>query len=119
MNYFTCPDTLAPSHLNRSSTAAGSAAVMAEGRKRAKYGELARSGDYLFVPIAVETLGAWGPEALDICGEIGGRIRRCTGEARSTAFLKQRMDVAIQKGNAAAVLGTLPSGSCLLEADVI
>ena len=28
---FICPDTLAPSHLNRSSTAAGSAAVMTEG----------------------------------------------------------------------------------------
>ena len=34
---FTCPDTLAPSHLNRSSTAAGSAAVLAEENKRVKY----------------------------------------------------------------------------------
>jgi len=92
---------------------------MAEGKKRAKYGELTRSGDYLFVPIAVETLGAWGPAALEICDEIGGRIRRCTGEVRSTAFLKQRMAVAIQKGNAASVLGTLPSGCCLLETDAV
>ena len=31
---FTCPDTLAPSHLNQSSLAAGSAAVEAETKKR-------------------------------------------------------------------------------------
>jgi len=106
---FTCPDTLAPSHINRSSTAAGSAAVLAEGKKREKYSELITSGPYIFVPIAIETMGAWGPEAQEICREIGGRITRSTGDVRSTAFLRQRLDVAIQKGNAAAVLGTMHS----------
>src|SRR5271165_202234 len=38
---FTCPDTLAPSHLNQSSLATGSAAsAAAESRKRTKYAEL-------------------------------------------------------------------------------
>src|SRR5271163_4918778 len=82
---FTCPDTLAPSHLNRSSTAAGSAAATAEMRKQTKYSELARSGDYSFVPIAIETLGAWGPSSTEICAEIGGRIAASTGEKRSIA----------------------------------
>ena len=104
---FTCPDTLAPSHINRSSTAAGSAAIMAEGRKRSKYSQLASSGLYSFVPIAIETLGAWGPAAIEICSEIGGRISRCTGDVRSSFFLRQRLDIAIQKGNAASVLGTI------------
>jgi len=104
---FTCPDTLAPSHLNRSSTAAGSAAVLAEGKKRAKYSQLVNSGQHIFVPIAIETLGAWGPAAQEICAEIGGRIARCTGDVRSSSFLRQRIDIAIQRGNAAAVLGTL------------
>jgi hypothetical protein len=104
---FTCPDTLAPSHLNRSSTAAGSVAVLAEERKRTKYSQLVNSGLHIFVPIAIETLGAWGPAAQEICAEIGGRIARCTGDVRSPSFLRQRLDIAIQKGNAAAVLGTL------------
>jgi hypothetical protein len=103
---FTCPDTLAPSHLNRSSAAAGSAAVMAEGRKRAKYSQLANSGLHTFVPIAIETLGAWGPAAQEICAEIGGRIGRSTGDVRSSSFLRQRLGIAVQRGNAAAVLGT-------------
>ena len=105
---FTCPDTLAPSHLLRSSTAAGSAAVAAEARKLAKYQDLVRSDDYTFVPIAIETLGAWGPSAHALCTEIGGRISACTGDMRSTAFLRQRLDIAVQRGNAAAVVGTLP-----------
>jgi hypothetical protein len=104
---FTCPDTLAPSHLNRSATASGSAAVMAEVKKRTKYGELANSGNYDFVPVAVETLGSWGPAAEQITAEIGGRIARLTGDLRSTAFLRQRISVAIQKGNAAAIQGTI------------
>ena len=106
---FTCPDTLAPSHLNRSFTAAGSAAVEAEGKKRLKYGQLVNSGLYSFVPIAIKTLGAWGPAAQEICGDIGSRIARVTGDLRSTSFLKQRLDIAIQRGNTAAVQGTLQS----------
>ena len=105
---FTCPDTLAPSHLNQSSTAAGLAAVKAESNKRTKYTEFEQSGDYIFAPIAIETLGAWGPSALEICAEIGGRIAARTGDPRSTSFLRQRMDIAVQRGNAAAVVGTLP-----------
>jgi len=48
-----------------------------------------------------------GPEAEQITAEIGGRIARLTGDLRSTAFLRQRIDVAIQKGNAAAIHGTI------------
>ena len=56
-----------------------SAAVAAECKKQAKYIELSRSGDYAFVPVAIETLGSWGPSVLDVTAEIGGRIARCTG----------------------------------------
>ena len=101
---FTCPDTLAPSHLPHSSTAAGSAAAQAESRKRLKYAELLPAFD--FVPVAIETLGAWGPEALSLAKDLGGRIASTTGEPRSAFFFRQRLDVAIQRGNAVAVRGT-------------
>ena len=51
---FTCPDTLAPSHLRQSFLQAGSAATNAE---LPKYLELASSDDYIFIPVAIETLG--------------------------------------------------------------
>ena len=63
----------------------------------------------------VETLGAWGPCALDFCADLGGRIARHTGDARATAFLKQRLDMAIQRGNVAAVVGTLAEGNALQD----
>ena len=115
---FTCPDTLAPSHLSISSSEAGRAAQQAEARKVTKYHEFVASGNFIFSPVAIETLGTWGPSAISLCEELGGRIARETGDLRSLAFLKQRLSLAVQRGNAASVLGTLPqtleSGSVLL-----
>ena len=77
-------------------------AEQAENRKNSKYAELVASGDLIFAPIAIETLGVWGPSALEICADIGGRIANRTGDSRSFAFLKQRLGIAVQRGNAAA-----------------
>lgn len=60
---FTCPDTVAPSHLTQSAREAGSAAAGAENRKVSKYRSIMASGDYVFTPVAIETFGAWGPAA--------------------------------------------------------
>lgn len=105
---FTCPDTVAPSHLLQSSREAGSAAAGAETRKVSKYRAIMASGDYIFTPVAIETLGTWGQEANSLCQEIGARLARETGDLRSTAFLRQRISLAVQRGNAASVLGTMP-----------
>jgi len=40
--------------------------------------------------------------------EIGRRLVLATGEQRLALFLQQRIDIALQRENAAAVLGTLP-----------
>ena len=107
---FTCPDTLAPSHLRKSSQAAGSAAALAESRKEAKYAEIASSGNFIFAPIAIETLGVWGESATAICDEIGRRAAQLSGDPRASAFLRQRLSLAVQRGNAASVAGTHPQG---------
>jgi len=54
---FTCPNTLATSHLNRSVLFAGSAVNEAERRKVLKYRSL--SALYSFEPVAVEWLVHW------------------------------------------------------------
>jgi len=61
----------------------------------------------LFVSLAVETLGALGEEAATFFHDIGRRIPIVTGEQRSTQFLFQRLSIAIQRGNAASVVGTV------------
>jgi len=106
---FTCPDTLALSHVHLSSLNAGAAAERAEDRKRAKCSRLEPPGSYSFVPVAIETLGTWGPSAQALCSDIGGRLATESGDKRSTTFLSQRLSLAVQRGNAAAVIGTLPT----------
>ena len=101
----TTPDTLAPSNVNRSAVQAGSAATSAEEAKTAKYAPLAIARD--FVPTAIETLGTWGSAGLSFVNELGRRISAVSGDARATDFLKQRLSLAVQRGNAASVLGTM------------
>jgi len=104
---FTCPDTLAPSHLDLAVSGSGMVASEAEYIKKSKYTNL--SATYCFVPVAVETMGALGEEATDFIHQLGKRITSVTGERRATEFLLQRLSVAIQRGNAASVLGTVDS----------
>ena len=105
----TCPDTLAPSHLDRAVTGPSAVATFAEDNKRLKYAEISRT--HVFIPIAVETMGAVGKDGLSFLKELGTRIMTVTQERRSFEFLMQRISVAIQRGNAACILGTLPSAS--------
>ena len=77
----------------------------AEGIKSAKYAALAVAHD--FVPIAIETLGTWGPAGLAFINELGKKLSAVSGDSRATAFLKQRLSLAVQRGNAVSVLGTI------------
>ena len=74
-------------------------------RNGVKYASLAHS--FWFVPVGVETIGALGDGAGELFHELGRRIAAVTGERRATEYLLQRLSVAIQRGNAASVLGTL------------
>jgi len=98
------------SHLHRASIAARTVVVDAEERKQAKYTALC--DQYCFVPLAVETLGALGEEAATFFQDIGRRIAVVAGQPRSTQFLFQRLSIAIQRGNAASVVGTASSDGC-------
>ena len=110
---FTCRDTYAPSHLPQTKNIPGAAARSGEEEKKKKYESL--QDRFLFVPVAIETSGAWGVEGLSFVKEIGGRISAKTGEKKATSFLLQRLAIAVQRGNVAAILGTLPSGRELDE----
>ena len=103
---YTCRDTLAPSHVAATSQEAGGAAKKAEDTKLAVYQELA--SNYNVIPVATETLGSWGPRGLKFIRDIGSRIADATGEKRSKYFLFQAISMAVQRGNVASILGTVP-----------
>ena len=105
----TCPDTLAPSHSSLASREAGSVVQEAEYKKTQKYSHL--SPAHFFVPITVETMGVFGPEARNFFRELARRIKSVTDDHMTHQYLVQRVSVIIQRGNAAAVLGCIGEGS--------
>ncbi|KAJ4436666.1 hypothetical protein ANN_16797 [Periplaneta americana] len=109
----TCVDTLAPSHLPNTSRRAASAAELAVKKKVNKYAHLL--DNYIFVPFAVETFGPWSHDAKVLVSQIGQILISITGDRRCTTYLRQRLSIAIQLGNAMSVLGTLPESSPLDE----
>ena len=95
-------NTYAESSIFASAVTAGQAASKAEESKRSKYTDLVRR--FRFEPIAIETSGVYGPTTRVIVQEIGKRIMQVSGDKRETMWLKQRLSMAIQRGNATSIL---------------
>jgi hypothetical protein len=101
----TCPDTLAPSHITMAVREAGAVAANAEHLKNQRYSHLVTT--HCFVPVAIETLGTFGGEARAFLRDLAKRIFSVTKDPLSHQHLVQRVAVAVQRGNAAAVLGCI------------
>ena len=99
----TCPDTLAPSYRCQATSTVGKVSSAAE-KKACKDAMLGQA--YCFVPVAIETIGAIGPKTLSFTKELGRRIMMGTGDGRAYSHLLQHLSVAVQRGSAAATLGT-------------
>ena len=97
----TCVNTFGESAVNGTATVVGQAAAIAENAKRNKYPDLVRR--YQFEPVAIETSGVFRPTTKSIVLEIGKLISEKTGEKRETFWLKQRLNIAILKGNALSI----------------
>ena len=110
---YTCRDTVCSSYSLKTSKEAGYAADVAEKEKADKYQEFTH--DFNFTPVANETLGSWGKSSIKFIQDVGSRIAERTGEKRSTSYLFQRLGINTQRGNAASILGTLPTGKELEE----
>ena len=91
-----------PSHLSVSVNAAGAADAAAESTKDLKYASIKDRA--VFYPIAIETLGAFGPSARDILHEIADRIKRNFGDTNARSPLLSHIAAAVQIGNAACIL---------------
>ena len=100
----TCRDTFAKTSIIASAIKPGSAAEKAEGDKRKFYQDL--QSRYRFEPLAVETTGVIGKSSNQFISEIGKRISQRTGDKRETAWLRQRISIAIVRGNSSSILAT-------------
>uniref|UniRef100_A0A1X7T5T1 Uncharacterized protein n=1 Tax=Amphimedon queenslandica TaxID=400682 RepID=A0A1X7T5T1_AMPQE len=86
----------------------GAVAALAESKKSAKYAALS---SFIFTPVAIESLGAMGPQSSSFIRSLGRRIQRYSGDDNACQYLVQRLSVTLQRGNAALMMDTLPSPS--------
>ena len=101
----TCCDTFCKTNIGDTAHSPGSAATKAEERKRSFYSGI--TARHRFEPVAVETTGVFGKSTSKFIAELGRRIAAKTGEKRETEFLRQRISLAIMRGNAASILATV------------
>jgi hypothetical protein len=94
---FTCPHPLCQSHLQQSHVTAS-----AESKKTEKYAVMTEN--YHFIPIAIDTLGGYGPQATKFVNFMGRCLSEKYNDPRRLSFLKQSIGIAIQKGNAQTML---------------
>ena len=79
-------------------------------RKEEKYANI--GSQYLFAPIAVETLGPLNTSACQLFGNLGRKISSSSGDDREEAFLFQRVSVLVQRFNAVLLHDSLPTPDC-------
>ena len=101
----TCADPFALSHR---AVANPVRAVVEEAAKKkvAEYDSFKNT--YHFVLLSFETLGAFSTSALELTKEIGEALTTRTNEPRSTQYLRERLSIAIQKGNSRSIMETFP-----------
>ena len=66
----------------------------------------ALNATHIFLPIAIETSGVFGGEALAFFKDIGYRMRSKTQDPQSFLHLCQQISVCIQQFNSVSVLGS-------------
>ena len=89
----------------------GYALTYAFNGKMRKHGQDCRREGMVFLPMPVESLGGWHPEAAQQVKKIGAAKARQTGEEEevSVSHLFQKLSILLMRGNAALLLNRIPS----------
>ena len=109
----TSPDTYAVSHVVLATRGPGAVATSAEVKKSNKYEEPDRT--HHVAPLAIETSGVFGPGTQEFVTELGRWLIRVLGDPLARSHMIQPISVAVQRGNAASVLGTFKLGNPLVN----
>ena len=68
------------------------------------------SGGLRILTLGFETMGSWSAEAKEFFTTMGKKLEKISGDPRSKIFFYQRISLAIQKNNAASIMGSIPEG---------
>ena len=99
----TCWDSFAASNLQLATSDPGRVADLAARRKKDTYREMAQIHD--FVPIAVDTSGAFGEDTITFLHQLASHFRLKSKDHLEYQKLCQQISVCIQNYNCASILG--------------
>ena len=92
-------------NLLHSAVDVGWGAERAETVKTSKYSGL--TDRFIFQPFAVETTGVMGPSTRMAVKDLGQRLMEASGEKLEGLWLKQRIGLAVARGNALSILAAV------------
>ena len=98
---FTCVHRLAASHMRSATLEGPVVANDAEEMKRYHYSDLPAT--CIFQPVALETLGGIGFSTWLFLKDLARRIQTQNHNKNSFAYLRQRLSLAVRRGNAACI----------------
>lgn len=109
----TIRHSTAPSRAALGASSSLAVAKQAEAEKIHKYTAEAQASGAVFNPFAIETHGGWGPKAIQLAAKISGWA--VAGEAAGSPWsaaeirrnLRESVAIAVQRGNARAVLNAM------------
>jgi hypothetical protein len=96
--------------LKEAAISQGSALHVAEDRKRSAHFGACRANGITFIPLAAETLGGWGKEAVEVISSVGHLqgLRHGTDPKEAIKYLYQKLSIALWRGNATMWLTRSP-----------
>ena len=100
----TVVDTFASYHSSLIEDGPGAVASSIETVKTLE--QLGLLSTHCYVPLVIETTGVFGTETAKFFKELARRTRLISGDSREHSSLLQKVSIAIQCGNAAAILAT-------------
>ena len=100
----TC-STLCASNVEATGRRAGAAAQKSAQAKMRKYQQFSR--EFQVVPLIFETHGPLNESAREFLKSLCKRMNEETGDPRAGLFFQQRLSLAVQRGNAISVLGSM------------
>ena len=103
----TVPDSFCVSHRPEARKGPGFVVSKAEALKLRKYAHLAAS--HVFIPFVIDSAGVWGRAADNLVKEIARLIKANCAENRALEFLRQRISLAVARGNARLLSAAFPA----------
>ena len=117
----TVINPLQESEVRGAAATPGHSLSVAHKRKLDKSWEACHNQGIVFVPLAVESLGAWHPTAIAEVKKLGSALARHNGEEESTTTsrLFQRLSICLMRGNAALFNNRSPPDQQVLGDELV